>query len=106
MNFLKKLFGGKGGADSRGLYVYVRPKRCDQIVQVRIDLYNDLSKSDDGKGYFVRKIAEAARCPFPAELHLYFNNQRKLTEKRIENGEYVTEDEYRAWMAEKEEKAG
>jgi hypothetical protein len=104
MNFLKNLFGGSrgGSGDKRSLRLYVRPKRCDRLVEVRIDLYNDLSQEDDGKGYFVRKIAQAARCPFPAELYLQFDGNRRLVEQSIENGEFVTEEEYQAWLAEQE----
>ena len=101
MNFLKNLFGGGGSSrDKRSLYLYVRPKRCDKLVAVRIDLYNDLSLADEGSGYFVRKIAQAARCPFPAELMLYFDKNRKLTNSTIENGEFVSEEEYDTWVQE------
>lgn len=101
MNFLKKLFGGSGGGDKRSLHIYVRPKRCNQIVEVRIDLYNDLSQDDEG-GYFVRKVAQAARCPFPAELMLHFDSRRILRESQVENGEIVSEEEYTAWVGERE----
>ena len=51
MDFLKRLFGGGGasGEDSAGLYYYVKPKGCDEVVRVRINRNNDLSLDDDGK---------------------------------------------------------
>ena len=78
--FLKKLLVGTGPGEKNILYLYVRPKRCDQIVRVRINLYNDLSLSD-GDGYHCRKVARAARCPFAAELFLRFDGKRRLLEQ-------------------------
>lgn len=107
MNFLKSLFGaggqrsskGRGNAeDGRALLLYVRPKRCDEIVQVRIDLWNDLSERDEG-GYFARKLARGRRCPFESELHLTFNARRELVEQGLQNGEWMDEAAYRAWQA-------
>jgi hypothetical protein len=103
MNFLKNLFGGgrSGRGDDRAIFLYVRPKRCNQIVQVRVDLYNELSQ-DDGGGYFIRKVVQAVRCPFPAELHAHFDNNRRLIETIVEDGEVVSEAEYENWQAEQE----
>ncbi|GAB4514293.1 MAG: hypothetical protein OHK0046_16170 [Anaerolineae bacterium] len=111
MNFLKSLFGGGGskpaapGGDNRGFYVYVRPKHCSELAEVRIDLYNDLSAVESGDGYFVRKTARAMRCPFPAEMTLYFDKNRNLTSSEITDGAFVTGDEYAAWRAEKDASA-
>ncbi len=100
MNFLKNLFGGGGpSGDGRSFYVYVRPKRCDQIIEVRIDLYNDLSLSEHDSGYFVRKVAQATRCPFPAEMTLYFDKNRRYTYGDVEDGELVSTQAYEAWLA-------
>lgn len=103
MNFLKNLFGGsnhRGSGDGRTFYVYVRPKRCDQLVEVRIDLFNDLSMDDTGNQFFIRKTAQAIRCPFAAEMTLYFDKNRKFINGEIENGDFVTSDDYAAWVAE------
>lgn len=100
MNFLKKLFGGSSGSpDGRSFYVYVRPKMCQELIEIRIDLYNDLSQEDHGSGYFVRKVASATRCPFQAEMTLYFDKGRRYLSGDIENGEFVTAEEYAAWAA-------
>lgn len=99
MGFLKRLFGGGNRMPSgdRGLYFYVQPKRCAEIVRVRIDPYNDLSLTDDG-GYRVRKVASATRCPFQAEITLHFDKQRRMTSSEVENGELVDEDAYNAYL--------
>jgi hypothetical protein len=102
MNFLRNLFGGGDGSDdSRSLYIYVRPKRCDQIVAVRIDLMNDLSITDDEAGYWVRKVAQAYRCPFPAELIVYFDKSKRMVSREVTDGELVEKAEYEAWQAQK-----
>ena len=102
MNFLKNLFGGDGGGnsdDSRGLYFYVQPKRCEEIIEVRIDSMNDLSTRDDESGYIVRKMVSATRCPFQAELTVYFDKNRRVENQEVENGTLVSKEDYEAWQA-------
>lgn len=103
MNFLKRLFSGGGGTgdDKRSFYAYVRPKRCDEIIEVRIDLMNELSQEETGKGYFVRKIVRGARCPFPAELLVRFDQGRRAVGTEIKDGEVVSTEEYEQWLAAK-----
>lgn len=95
MNFLKKLFSGGGQSSNDGYYVYVKPKMCQEIVEVRINMKNDLSPTEDYNGYWVRKVASATRCPFQAEITLHFDKSRNLLDREIENGEFVTEVDYR-----------
>lgn len=96
MNFLKNLFGGVGAPQDDALYLYVQPKMCKEIVRVRIDMKNQLSREEDDSGFFVRKTARGQRCPFAAEMLLRFDSNRRMIEKTIENGTFVTEEEYRA----------
>jgi (2Fe-2S) ferredoxin len=99
MNFLKRLFGGGGEKADRALYFYVRPKMCREIVQVRIDLLNQLSRTEDESGFFVRKEARAVRCPFPAEIQVTFDSSYRIVAQEITNGEFVTEADYQAFVA-------
>lgn len=101
MGFLSKLFGGnkRGSADRDALYIYVRPKMCQEIVRVRVNLMNDLSQ-DDG-GYFVRKVVSATRCPFQAEVELHFDKGRNIKQSTVTNGEWLEENDYVQWMREK-----
>ena len=96
MNIFKSLFGGLSRSDDRGVYFYVQPKMCQEILRVRVDPLNDLSRTDDGKGYWCRKMASAARCPFQAELELYFDKNKRFTNGDVTNGELVSEAE---WLA-------
>lgn len=100
MGFLRRIFGGGGKSsnDAVGLYFYVRPKRCDEIVKVRINMNNDLSRADEG-GYFVRKVVQATRCPFPAELHVSFDDKRRITQIGVQDGEEVGEEVYNEWIS-------
>lgn len=107
MGFFRRLFGGGGGgnqapADRNAMFVYVRPKRCDEIVRVRINLMSELSRTDYDDGYYVRKMVSAIRCPFQAEVELYFDKSRRLKRSDVENGEIVDEAAYLAQQAEAE----
>ena len=97
MNFLKNLFGGGNRSKDGGYYVYIKPKMCQEVVRVRINLNNDLSPTEDYNGYWIRKVASATRCPFQAEFTLQFDKSRKLVDRMIENGEFVSEEDYLAF---------
>jgi hypothetical protein len=102
MDFLKKLFGGGGGSssgDAKGLYYYVKPKGCDEIVRVRIDRNNDLSLADDGKTYWVHKVVMGTKCFQRAEIDFYFNGNRQLSNTEISGGDMVKQADYDAWVA-------
>ena len=101
MGFFRRLFGGGASAPKdRFVTYYVRPKRCDEVVPVRIDTNNDPSLTDDG-GYFVRKVARGERCPFPAELTVRYDSSRRPIEIVVNDGEQVNEAVYEAWLASK-----
>ncbi len=104
MDFLRKLFGGGAlGGDARGIYFYVRPKGCDEVVRVRIDRNNDLSLADDGKTYWVHKVVQGTKCFQRAELDIYFNQNRQLASSEVTGGDLVSEEDYQAWSATQEE---
>lgn len=98
MNFLRNLFGGGGAGTSHdrdALYIYVQPKMCAEVVRVRINLFNDLSQTDDG--YIVRKMVSATRCPFQAEVELHFDKKRNITQSIVTDGDMKEEADYIAW---------
>jgi hypothetical protein len=100
MEFLRRMFGGGGSTrpkvDDRYMALYVQPKRCPEVVMVRIDRYNDLSEQDEG-GYFVRKLARGERCPFGAEVLVTFGKNRQPVEVTVIDGQEVDEAAYVAW---------
>ena len=102
MDFLRKLFSGGGGGssgDSAGLYYYVRPKGCEEVVRVRINRNNDLSQGEDGKTFWVHKVVMGQKCFQRAELDLYFNGNRQLTNSEVSGGDLVKQADYDAWIA-------
>jgi hypothetical protein len=105
MDFFRKLFGGSQPAqgeagDRAGLYFYVRPAGCQEVVRVRIDRNNDISLGDDG-GYFAFKTVRGSsyKCTRSAELRLYFDAQRRLQNAEVVGGDLVTQEDYEAWLA-------
>ncbi|TVR22932.1 MAG: hypothetical protein EA396_04870 [Anaerolineaceae bacterium] len=98
MNFLRNLFGGGSGSsrDRDALYIFVQPKMCPEVVRVRINLFNDLSQTEDG--YIVRKMVSATRCPFQAEVELHFDKKRNITQTIVTDGDMKEEADYIAWV--------
>jgi len=102
MDFFRKLFGGGGasdGGDRDGLYLYVQPDGCDEVIRVRINRLNDLSESDEGGTLFVHKLARGVKCRKNVELDLFFNAQRQLTDQHITGGRFVDVAAWQAWTA-------
>lgn len=101
MDFLKKLFGG-GATGDVGIYFYVKPHGCDEVVRVRINRNNDLSLADDGKTYQVHKMVMGTTCFQRVELDLYFGSNRQLKNSEISGGDLVKEADYNAWIESQE----
>ncbi|MCL4249647.1 MAG: hypothetical protein KJ065_16000 [Anaerolineae bacterium] len=102
MDFLNRIFGGgsRGSSgDPDGLYYYVRPQGCDEVIRVRINRMNDLSLADDGKSYWVHKVVRGIKCRQTVDLNLYFDSNKRLTNTEIENGDLVDVSAYDEWMA-------
>jgi hypothetical protein len=106
MGFFKKLFGGAGSkaasgsrgfGDDRGMYFYVQPKGCDEVIRVRVDPMNDMSESDDGSSFFVRKGAVGMKCFNKAEIELTFNASKQLVDSHVTGGALVDEAAWQAW---------
>ena len=87
--------------DQTGLYFYIRPTGCDEVVRIRVDKRNEPSLMDDNKTYFVHKVAQGTdyKCNRSAELNLTLDSNRRILSKEITGGELVTEAEYEAWLA-------
>jgi hypothetical protein len=108
MDFFRRLLGGAGGTkpqtvagDKVGIYFYVRPKGCEEIVRVRIDRNNDLSLADDNSTYWVHKTVRGTtyKCMRSAELEAHFDSHRNLRSAEVSGGDLVTQAEYDAWLA-------
>jgi hypothetical protein len=104
VDFFRKLFGGSSntgnrgfGDDPDGLYYYVQPNGCDEVVRVRVHRYNDLSERDEG-GYWAHKVVRGVKCTQGVELDLYYDAKRSLTHHTAENGVLVDAAAYQTWL--------
>jgi len=91
MGFLKNLFSNTPAKPEKRFYVFqVKCKRCGEIIEGRVDLDNDLSLSDEGNSYIVRKgLIGANRCFQQIEVEMTFTPDRSLTEKSVHGGTFV-----------------
>jgi hypothetical protein len=97
MNFLKKLFGGPARGDDRLTSIYVMSYRCKEPLEGKVDLFNELSKDDDGKGYYVRKVLHTSgrdRCFSEVEVQLWFDSKKQVSDHDVSGGRWLTADEY------------
>lgn len=99
LDSLKSIFAA--GTDADALWIYVRCKRCGEVISTRIDLRNSLSMADAG-GYVVNKtlIGGGQLCFQRIEVTLHFNEGRQLVDREITFGEFITAEEYAAAQAE------
>lgn len=107
MAFLKRLFGGGApkpdvraagmAGDPVGLYYFVQPDHCDEVIRVRINRDNDLTLLDDESGYWVRKTVRGSVCFTPVELDFTYDRTKRLTEPKVTGGKLVDQDAYTAW---------
>lgn len=104
MDWLKRLLIGGGGkpagerTDRDGVYVYVQPNRCDEVVRVRINRNNDLTERDEEAGFYVQKQVRGTVCFTPVELTVFFDANRSMTDHRITGGVLVDEAAWQAWI--------
>lgn len=108
MSFLKRLgnsLAGRKPADSHALWVHVRCKRCGEVIATRVSLSSDLSIQYDASGqpggYHVRKVLVGGtrRCYQPVEVDLTFDAGRRLLNREITGGQFITAEEYAAESA-------
>jgi hypothetical protein len=80
LDFLSRLFGSGSGSTQQardgGIYVRVKCGNCGEIVQTRINPTSELSQSDEGDGYFVRKVLVGRQCYRPIEVQLRYKDIR------------------------------
>ncbi|RME44051.1 MAG: hypothetical protein D6796_12270 [Caldilineae bacterium] len=99
MSLFKKLaeiFSPSGKPEERGLPIYVRCQRCGEALTTRVDLRNDLSWQDDDT-YFTRKVLiGSGRCFQQIEVRLHFDAARRLTDRQIRGGVFLTAEEFAA----------
>lgn len=96
-NKLSKLFSSPGGDDTRAYWIYARCKRCGEKIRTRVDLSNDLSLDygGDQTTYFTRKVLIGeGRCFERIEVRLTFDKDRRLINREISGGEFISEVQF------------
>lgn len=93
MNFLQKLFSGGSAKPEKRYYAFkVKCLRCDEIIEGRVDLDNDLSVEyeEGSEAYHVRKVLIGnGRCFQRVEVTFKFAPARTLIEQGITGGEFI-----------------
>jgi hypothetical protein len=96
LNSLKSLFAGNGEAQGEGYWIYVRCRRCGEAIKTRLHLQNELSQNDEG-GYTVSKMLVGNRhCFERIEITLTFDEHRRLINRDIAHGDFITAEAYEA----------
>ena len=94
---LRKALGSSPGqsGDGHNYWFYVRCAQCGETLEGRVDMRNELSQRDDAEGFLVRKrLMGGKRCFNPIDATLYFNSNRRLENREIEGGEFITAVEH------------
>jgi hypothetical protein len=108
MNFFRRianLFSGKpSSTGNRQLPIYVLSRRCNEPLAGQVDLYNELSQSEEegGHAYYARKVLHTSgerRCFDQVEISLWFDQSKKLVEHEVVGGRWLEEEEYQAELA-------
>jgi hypothetical protein len=100
MNWIKhirSLFKYPGS--DRNYWFFVRCNHCNEILKGRLDLYNHLSIQygdvEKDNTYYCRKVMIGGnRCYKPIEVEFTFDSSKKLINRQINGGQFVTEEEY------------
>lgn len=88
LDFLRRLLGGGSGGRSSdaGIYIRVRCDACGEVVQARINPASELSQTDEGEGYFVRKVLVGRQCFRPIEVQVRYSDLGKTEISREVKG--------------------
>ena len=83
----------------RNYWFYVQCDHCREILKGRIDMHSALSlqygEGRSGNTYYCRKVMIGSKgCYKQIEVEFTFDTNRKLINRQIKSGKFVTEDEY------------
>jgi hypothetical protein len=96
MNIFKRLLGGAPPANSESQFLtyYVRGFKCGALTRLRINKANDLSRTDNDEGFFVRKVIVDDRCYGQVEVEITFDPNYHKVDRVIRGGEFISEAQF------------
>ena len=106
MGFLKRLFGGgqpKKYVDEKGIYFHAKCNRCGTITRVRADKQHDLNRIDSGLVW--NKTIVDNKCFTRMQATVVLNNSYSVVSQELDKGEFVTEDDWQAFVEAKKKPA-
>ena len=63
---------------------------------MRVNLANDLSADYESGGYVLNKEMMDGKCFTLMAAEIHFDAGRKITERKLDKGEFITREEYAA----------
>ncbi len=96
LDCVKSLFAAPAGGDPNALWLYVRCARCGTPLAVRVDLRNEPSIDYENGGYVLHKEMMDNKCFMLMRAEVRFDNQRKVIERKVDKGEFITRAEFEA----------
>lgn len=104
MAFFKKFRGilsSPLGEDKETYWLYARCAWCGEKLRTRVSLYNDLSVNygeKDGQDFYIcqKTLVGDQHCFRRIEIKLTFNANRKLIDREIIGGEFISAEEFDA----------
>jgi hypothetical protein len=96
LDSIKTLFGAGEERDRTGYWIYVRCGRCGEAIKTRVDLHNDLSLREGGGFRANKTLVGSQRCFERIEVMLTFDENRRLSEREILGGDFISAEEFEA----------
>ena len=75
-------------------WLYVKCAKCGSPLAVRVDLRNEPSIDYETGGYVLNKEMMDSKCFLLMRAQILFDTRRNVTGKTIENGVFITKEEY------------
>ncbi len=100
MNLLEKLsrfLSPRRSTTQRYVNIYVKCKRCGEMIRGRVDLWNEISPDYEGgtMSYHCRKVLMGSgTCFQQIEVVLRYDSNRKLVDEEVIGGEAITQEEF------------
>jgi len=101
LNQLKSLFSSSAAGDPNALILYVKCMRCGTPLAVRVDLRNELSADYESGDYILHKEMMDSQCFALMHAEIRFDAGRKIAERKVHKGEFITREEHEAMTNDK-----